>query len=66
MQKAYSRLNYSPEDFPAASRVAAEIVSLPMFPQLTSEQQERVAQEAFAFAATNSSTCGDCNAARQA
>jgi dTDP-4-amino-4,6-dideoxygalactose transaminase len=54
MQKAYSRLNYSPEDFPAASRVAAEIVSLPMFPQLTGEQQARVAQEVFAFTAAYS------------
>ncbi len=50
MQRAYSWLNYKAEDFPVASRVAAEIVSLPMFPQLTAEQQERVAQETLAFA----------------
>ena len=49
MQKAYSWLHYSPADFPVARRIAAEIVSLPMFPQLTAEQQVRVADESFAF-----------------
>jgi dTDP-4-amino-4,6-dideoxygalactose transaminase len=52
MQKAYSSRNFSPEDYPAATRAAAEIVSLPMFPQLTAAQQARVAQQALAFAAT--------------
>jgi dTDP-4-amino-4,6-dideoxygalactose transaminase len=36
-------LNYKNGDFPVTERVAAEIVSLPMFPQLTSEQQDLVA-----------------------
>jgi dTDP-4-amino-4,6-dideoxygalactose transaminase len=45
LQKAYSSLNYHPGDFPVAELVAAEIVSLPMFPQLTAEQQVRVAEE---------------------
>ena len=36
------------EDFPVAREVAAEIVSLPMFPQLTAEQQARVAEELLA------------------
>jgi len=49
MQKAYAWLNYRPADFPAAARASAEIVSLPMFPQLTAEQQVRVAEEIFAF-----------------
>ena len=49
LQKAYASLNYAPEDFPVASRVAGEIVSLPMYPQLTREQQVRVAQEIAAF-----------------
>jgi dTDP-4-amino-4,6-dideoxygalactose transaminase len=44
LQKAYGWLGYGVEDFPVAERVAAEIVSLPMFPQLTAEQQERVAR----------------------
>jgi len=45
MQKAYSWLHYSPADFPVARRIAAEVVSLPIFPQLTAKQQERVAEE---------------------
>lgn len=49
LQKAYSALNYAPGAFPVTERAAAQIVSLPMFPQLTSEQQARVAQEVYAF-----------------
>jgi dTDP-4-amino-4,6-dideoxygalactose transaminase len=50
MQKAYSWLHYSPLDFPVARRVAAQIVSLPMYPQLTAEQQTQVANEMRNFA----------------
>jgi dTDP-4-amino-4,6-dideoxygalactose transaminase/acetyltransferase-like isoleucine patch superfamily enzyme len=49
LQKAYSSLNYHAGDFPVAERVAREIVSLPMFPQLTPAQQVRVANEVMAF-----------------
>ncbi len=49
LQKAYASLNYSPGDFPSCGRVAAEIVSLPMFPHLTADQQARVAAEILAF-----------------
>jgi dTDP-4-amino-4,6-dideoxygalactose transaminase len=42
LQKAYSALNYHAGDFPVTEKVATEIVSLPMFPQLTPEQQKRV------------------------
>ena len=49
LQNAYLSLNYSQNDFPAARRVASEIVSLPMFPQLTEEQQSRVAAEILVF-----------------
>ena len=51
LQKAYAHLNLTREDFPVASRVADEIVSLPMFPQLKVEQQARVAEEILAFTA---------------
>lgn len=54
MQKAYSWMDYRPDDFPAAARAAAEIVSLPMFPQLTAEQQARVARETVTFTAMSS------------
>lgn len=49
LQKAYRSLNYSANDFPVTESAAAEIVSLPMFPQLTPAQQERVAAEVMSF-----------------
>jgi dTDP-4-amino-4,6-dideoxygalactose transaminase len=45
MQKAYANCGYKPGDFPVTERIAAEIVSLPMFPQLTEEQQRRVVEK---------------------
>ncbi len=50
LQKAYASMNYSVGDFPITEKAAAEIVSLPMFPQLTAEQQARVVDEIVAFA----------------
>jgi dTDP-4-amino-4,6-dideoxygalactose transaminase len=41
-QKAYSHLKYQSGDFTVAERVAPQIVSLPMFPQMTSEQVQQV------------------------
>jgi dTDP-4-amino-4,6-dideoxygalactose transaminase len=49
LQRAYISLSYRKGDFPVAERVTAEILSLPMFPNLTSEQQERVIQESLRF-----------------
>ena len=51
LQKAYAHLGYAPGDFPVAEKTAAEIVSLPMFPQLTLEQQARVVAEVARFTA---------------
>jgi len=51
LQKAYSSMNYVAGDFPVAERYAKEIISLPMFPHLTSQQQSRVAEEIGAFLA---------------
>jgi dTDP-4-amino-4,6-dideoxygalactose transaminase len=45
LQKAYVSMGYRKGDFPVTEAVAAEIVSLPMFPQLTAGQQVRVAEE---------------------
>jgi dTDP-4-amino-4,6-dideoxygalactose transaminase len=42
-QKAYQHLGYKTGDFPVTERVAREIVSLPMFPQLQASQQDEVA-----------------------
>jgi dTDP-4-amino-4,6-dideoxygalactose transaminase len=41
-QPAYAHLNYAAGSFPVTEKVADEIVSLPMFPHLTPEQQARV------------------------
>jgi dTDP-4-amino-4,6-dideoxygalactose transaminase len=41
-QKAYQYLGYRTGDFPVTERVAREIVSLPMFPQLSHSQQDEV------------------------
>jgi hypothetical protein len=49
LQKAYEHLGYKKGSFPATERVASEIVSLPMFPQLGSEQQACVADEVLRF-----------------
>jgi dTDP-4-amino-4,6-dideoxygalactose transaminase/acetyltransferase-like isoleucine patch superfamily enzyme len=48
-QKAYAAMDYAEGAFPVTERAAAEIVSLPMFPQLTAVQQARVAAEVRAF-----------------
>jgi dTDP-4-amino-4,6-dideoxygalactose transaminase len=45
LQKAYEGLGYKKGDFPVSETVSAEIVSLPMFPQLRDDQQKRVASE---------------------
>jgi len=52
MQKAYASMHYSEADLPVATRVAAEIVSLPMFPQITSLQQARVVEQIRAITST--------------
>jgi dTDP-4-amino-4,6-dideoxygalactose transaminase len=49
LQKAYQRLGYRQGDFPICEKVAREIVSLPMFPQLQSDQQQRVVQAVAEF-----------------
>ena len=44
LQAPYSDLGYKKGDFPAAERVASQGLSLPMFPQLTIEQQRYVSE----------------------
>jgi dTDP-4-amino-4,6-dideoxygalactose transaminase len=41
--KAYESLHYRPGDFPVTERIASHALSLPMFPGLGPEQQQRVA-----------------------
>jgi dTDP-4-amino-4,6-dideoxygalactose transaminase len=43
LQPVYASLGYSAGQFPVAEQVAQEVLSLPMFPELSIEQQEQVA-----------------------
>ena len=54
LQKAYASLHYRKGDFPVAERVATEIISLPMFPQLNAGQQATVSEEVLDFASRTS------------
>jgi dTDP-4-amino-4,6-dideoxygalactose transaminase len=56
LQKAYENLNYKKGDFPVTERVAAEIVSLPMFPQLSESQRNEVANKVLEFCVSKVST----------
>ena len=54
LQKAYTSMQYGPGDFPVTEKAAAEIVSLPMFPQLKADQQARVVEEILDFTSMTS------------
>jgi dTDP-4-amino-4,6-dideoxygalactose transaminase len=49
LQPAYKSLGYQIGDFPITERVSAEIVSLPMFPNLSIDQQRVVVDEVLRF-----------------
>ena len=42
-QPAFSYLGYAPEDLPFTNHVAKRVLSLPLYPEITREQVERVA-----------------------
>ncbi|HWC00422.1 MAG TPA: DegT/DnrJ/EryC1/StrS family aminotransferase [Bryobacteraceae bacterium] len=58
-QKAYEHLGYRTGDFPVTEAVTPEIVSLPMFPQLTAAQQERVIDSLLRFVASAQSSSAE-------
>ena len=49
LQKCYREWGYGPGSFPVTERVCGEILSLPMFPTLTTDQQRRVAEAIATF-----------------
>ncbi len=40
--ESYKSLNYAPGDFPVSEKAAASVLSLPVYPELTKEEQDRV------------------------
>jgi dTDP-4-amino-4,6-dideoxygalactose transaminase len=42
LQGAFSHLGHAKGDFPVAEQAASEMISLPLFPEITEEQQEQV------------------------
>jgi dTDP-4-amino-4,6-dideoxygalactose transaminase len=45
LQPAYAGLGYGLGDFPAAEAMAPRLLSLPMFPEITAQQQDYVAEQ---------------------
>ena len=56
LQKAYFGRGYKQGEFPITERAAREIVSLPMFPHLVEEQQQRVVAAVALFLESKRST----------
>jgi dTDP-4-amino-4,6-dideoxygalactose transaminase len=44
LQKCYAHLGHKPGDFPIAERAARECLSLPIYPEMTDAQIQRVAE----------------------
>jgi dTDP-4-amino-4,6-dideoxygalactose transaminase len=49
LQPVFAELGYRPGDLPATEQACAEVLSLPIFPELTAEQQEYVVAQIQAF-----------------
>jgi dTDP-4-amino-4,6-dideoxygalactose transaminase len=70
LQPAFAHLGYREGDFPVAEHLAQEVVQLPMYPELTTEQIERVVHVVRAFeapitaasVARHLGTCAGCPA----
>ena len=49
LQECLGYLGYAPGDFPASEEASRSVLALPMYPELTMEQQERVVESCAAF-----------------
>jgi dTDP-4-amino-4,6-dideoxygalactose transaminase len=61
LQPAYATLGHKRGDFPVTEKAAAEILSLPMYPQLEDWQQREVVQEMIHALAEDTIRSGDPN-----
>jgi len=49
LQKAFANLGHKPGDFPGSEKAQAEVLSLPIFPELTTEERQAVVDTLKAF-----------------
>jgi dTDP-4-amino-4,6-dideoxygalactose transaminase len=49
MQKCFADLGYRPEDCPESARAAAQTIAIPVYPELTVKQMDRVIETIAAF-----------------
>jgi dTDP-4-amino-4,6-dideoxygalactose transaminase len=57
MQKAFRALGYREGDFPVTERVSAEILSLPMYPELSRPEQEYVVENILSYLNLRARVC---------
>ena len=49
LQACYKNLGYRPGDFPVAERASREVLSLPLYPELSSAERQKVISRVLAF-----------------
>ena len=57
LQGAFRHLGHRAGDFPVAEKAASEILTLPLFAEISADQQERVAAELRKIVTSYASTC---------
>ena len=57
-QACFGYLGYAPGDLPETLRAAEEVLALPIFPELTADEQQRVVDRIAAFADSTSDVGG--------